>query len=255
MARVSCTPAALLMMAVDVAYAVARGDDPPESFISGLAEGFDSDCGAALTLWRPPREGNHVSSASFDLATASLTPSDLRRANRCAAAHPLLASFAAGRRPPSPRVSDLVQIDRFWDTELWHAIHGVHGGRYPMGVALSIGRDHVRFVGLQRCGRDFTDAEIELVDRVLGPVAAAYTFRARLEEAMAALPEPRATCQMLTQRQREVLALVSRGKSDKQIASVLGIAERTVRKHLTDARDRTNTANRSAAAVWWESHK
>jgi FixJ family two-component response regulator len=56
--------------------------------------------------------------------------------------------------------------------------------------------------------------------------AEAYAARLRLEERRQRLAA-------LTQREREVLALVVRGKMNKQIAAVLGIHERTVKLHRT----------------------
>ncbi len=56
----------------------------------------------------------------------------------------------------------------------------------------------------------------------------------------------------LTARETEVLGLVREGLSNKQIARRLGIAERTVKAHLTSCFQRIGVLDRTQAAVWAE---
>jgi DNA-binding NarL/FixJ family response regulator len=53
----------------------------------------------------------------------------------------------------------------------------------------------------------------------------------------------------LTQREREVLGLVVAGKSNRQIAMILKISEKTVEKHLTEIFRELKVTTRGAAAV------
>jgi D-alanyl-D-alanine carboxypeptidase/D-alanyl-D-alanine-endopeptidase (penicillin-binding protein 4) len=53
----------------------------------------------------------------------------------------------------------------------------------------------------------------------------------------------------LTPRQREVLELIVEGLDNAQIASRLGITERTVRAHVSSVLERTGAVNRTQAAV------
>jgi DNA-binding NarL/FixJ family response regulator len=62
-----------------------------------------------------------------------------------------------------------------------------------------------------------------------------------------ALPE-------LTEREREVLALVGRGMANKQIARRLGIRESTVKAHLTSVFQRIGVRDRTSAALWARAH-
>jgi DNA-binding NarL/FixJ family response regulator len=54
----------------------------------------------------------------------------------------------------------------------------------------------------------------------------------------------------LSPRQRQVLALVARGLTDRQIARQLNITAPTVRSHLEAIFEKTRTTNRTAAARW-----
>ena len=58
----------------------------------------------------------------------------------------------------------------------------------------------------------------------------------------------------LSPREREVLALVSQGLANKQIARRLGIAERTVKAHLTRVFQVLGVADRTGAALWAREH-
>lgn len=54
----------------------------------------------------------------------------------------------------------------------------------------------------------------------------------------------------LSERQREVLGLIARGLSNKEIARQLGIAEPTVKVHVHRILQLVGTSSRAKAAVW-----
>ena len=58
----------------------------------------------------------------------------------------------------------------------------------------------------------------------------------------------------LTQRERDVLALVGKGLSNKQVAWRLGITEKTVKAHLGSVFDRLGVQDRTQAAIWAQKH-
>jgi DNA-binding NarL/FixJ family response regulator len=58
----------------------------------------------------------------------------------------------------------------------------------------------------------------------------------------------------LSDREREVLQLVTRGLSNKLIARELGISEKTVKAHLTTIFQRINVTDRVQAAMWARDH-
>lgn len=54
----------------------------------------------------------------------------------------------------------------------------------------------------------------------------------------------------LTPREREIVALVGDGYSNKRIAATLGLSEKTVKAHLTSAFRRLGVFDRTQAALW-----
>jgi len=59
----------------------------------------------------------------------------------------------------------------------------------------------------------------------------------------------------LTQREREVLALVAAGRSNRQIAAALAISEHTVARHVSNIFDKLGVNSRTAASAYAHTHK
>ncbi len=78
-----------------------------------------------------------------------------------------------------------------------------------------------------------------------------YVPLALSEPAPAARPRPAADApwRELTRRQRDVLALISEGKSNKLIADALTMSESTVKAHVKQIIKRLQVANRTQAAL------
>ena len=92
-------------------------------------------------------------------------------------------------------------------------------------------------------------------DELLGAIRAAAAGDAPLDpKAARVLLESKRvrSDQQLSSREVEVLRLVAAGLANKQIARRLGIAERTVKAHLTNIFTRIDVTDRTQAAVWAE---
>jgi DNA-binding NarL/FixJ family response regulator len=78
------------------------------------------------------------------------------------------------------------------------------------------------------------------------------TVAARLVRALSDRPAPARgarTLEQLTAREREVLALIARGRSNKRIAYELGISEKTVKTHVGHLLAKLGVTDRTQAAV------
>jgi len=60
---------------------------------------------------------------------------------------------------------------------------------------------------------------------------------------------------ILTEREREVLALVARGYTNKQIAKALYVAEKTARNHVSHILEKLELSRRSEAAAFAVEHR
>ena len=58
----------------------------------------------------------------------------------------------------------------------------------------------------------------------------------------------------LTDRERDVLALIAEGRANKVIARRLGISEKTVKNHVTRILQALDVTDRTQAALWAQRH-
>ncbi len=99
------------------------------------------------------------------------------------------------------------------------------------------------------------DAEAE---EVVAAIRAAHAGEVHLDPAVARLLARRlrerktddAPVEALTDREREVIALLGRGASNKEIASQLFITERTARTHVSNILGKLGLASRTQAALY-----
>ncbi len=75
---------------------------------------------------------------------------------------------------------------------------------------------------------------------------------ARAARAMLQAPRPAARGDDLTEREREVLELITRGMANKQIARALSISDSTVKAHVGSIFQRIGVTDRTSAALWAE---
>jgi DNA-binding NarL/FixJ family response regulator len=103
------------------------------------------------------------------------------------------------------------------------------------------------------------DAE---ADAVAAAVRAAYAGEVHLDPAVARLLAQRMRerrdrdepVEPLTEREREVLALVGRGLANKEIAYELGLTERTARTYVSNILGKLGLQSRTQAALWAVEH-
>jgi DNA-binding NarL/FixJ family response regulator len=97
------------------------------------------------------------------------------------------------------------------------------------------------------------DAEPEELLRGVRAVARGESpLDARAARAMLQAPKPVARGDDLTDREREVLELITRGMANKQIARALNISDSTVKAHVGSIFQRIGVTDRTSAALWAE---
>jgi DNA-binding NarL/FixJ family response regulator len=104
------------------------------------------------------------------------------------------------------------------------------------------------------------DADAE---EVAAAIRAAFNGEVHLDPAVARLLAQRLRSKRsddepvepLTQREKEVLAQLARGASNKEIAYELSITERTARTHVSNILGKLALASRTQAALWAVEHK
>ena len=191
--------------------------------------------------------------------------------------HPLVVYHAARRGRGARRISDSVPFAQFRHCGLYADYYRRIGIDHAVAVPVQVDdRTLVSFV-LNRAGRDFTDRECALLDLVGEHIVAQYrrlcvarrsssdldALTLLLGEACAAAGQDtgvdRSAAQRLrpaifaalplTPREREVVRWVAAGKTDRDIAALLGCSHRTVQKHLERSYAKLGVETRTAAAM------
>jgi DNA-binding NarL/FixJ family response regulator len=67
-------------------------------------------------------------------------------------------------------------------------------------------------------------------------------------------PRPNPTPRLLTRRERQVLELVGRGYTNREIADALGIAPETVKTHVANIRAKLGLSNKAELRYWLLDH-
>ncbi|WP_085315483.1 two-component system response regulator NarL [Derxia lacustris] len=123
-------------------------------------------------------------------------------------------------------------------------------------VMLTVSDDGQDVLEAMRAGADgylLKDLEPEelsarIKQAVLGQMVIEGSLAGLLTEALNAPPKVDASD--LTDREREILGLLADGRSNKEIARVLGIADATVKVHIKHLLRKLNVKSRLEAAVW-----
>jgi DNA-binding CsgD family transcriptional regulator len=163
-----------------------------------------------------------------------------RAATRYAHQDPLVP--AAGART----ISDRIRKRDYQRLELYQEADRPLGIEHMMRLWLEpTGTDAAR-LEFDRSEKDFSERDRTVLDLVL-PQLRQFRLRAIARRgAQSRAPE---SLKRLTAREREILGHVAEGKSNGEVARLLGISSGTVRKHLENAYAKLEVHTRTAAVA------
>jgi DNA-binding NarL/FixJ family response regulator len=122
----------------------------------------------------------------------------------------------------------------------------------------ALGRQYRRLKQEDLTQRAFTAAREE-IDSLASSIDDAYLHEHFLQTAQSSLPREKpvspnhiakAASGGLTEREREVVRLVARGKSNREIADALVVSKRTVETHINNILYKLNLTSRTQLVVW-----
>ena len=236
---------------------IVRGLNYQRYLAEGAFRVLQADAGVGFAVWSLPDPSESYCEPVQIFAAGAPNPTPAQVAGLMAAMpdHPL----GRGRQWLGwhcQRISELVCLPAFWETPQWTDVHGFYGtpGRYPTAVQFGRHSGRIAYLGLHRERSDYSDDDMPLLELLSEMLRPAFAFRGGMDAAAHRLRQLSGSDdpeRVLTQREGEVLSLVARGWTSVHIGTVLGITERTVRKHLTNINEKLGVSNRAAAAAAW----
>jgi DNA-binding CsgD family transcriptional regulator len=191
---------------------------------------------------------------------------DLYRAyGQYAFQNPLLARFMETLDGRPYRFSDVISVEDYHALDLYRHVYGPMGVEHQLAFTLPATPGRILAIVLSRGDHDYSDEERDLVETARPFLIQAWRnaiAHTALRDELTARPlgyggnggdeVAELRRRGLTERQAQVLALVARGRSNRDAGAILGISERTVQKHLELSYRELAVSDRSAAAalVW-----
>jgi DNA-binding CsgD family transcriptional regulator len=166
-------------------------------------------------------------------------------------AHPLVREHGRNPDAVTRRIDDLLPESAFQRTPLYSDYYRKVGVDHVMAVPIHVDRRFLVSFVLNRSGNGFSDRERDLAEAVRPHLANLYRLAVSSERTRhlpADAPFDRAAAP-LTPREREVLDWVAAGKTNRDIAAILGASPRTVEKHLERIYEKLGVETRTAAVV------
>jgi DNA-binding CsgD family transcriptional regulator len=165
--------------------------------------------------------------------------------------HPLVRDHGRNRDAVTRRIDDLVAPAEFQRTPLFNDYYRAIRIEHVMAVPIHVdGRFLVSFV-FNRSGSAFSDRDRDVAELMRPHLANLYRLGVALENARALpadAPFDRAAAP-LTPREREVLDWVAAGKTNRDVAAILGASPRTVEKLLERIYEKLGVETRTAAVM------
>jgi DNA-binding CsgD family transcriptional regulator len=163
-------------------------------------------------------------------------------------AHPLVQEHGRNATAVTKRISDLLPAGEFRRTPLYNEYYRAIGIEHVTAVPIYVDRRLLVSFVLNRAAAQFSDRERELLDIVRPHLANLYRLSVAIDRANAT-PAGGWDTAPLTAREREVLDWVAAGKTNRDIAAILGASPRTVEKHLERIYEKLGVETRTAAVM------
>jgi DNA-binding CsgD family transcriptional regulator len=167
--------------------------------------------------------------------------------------HPLVRAHGRNPRAMTSRLSDVLPTPTFRGLALYEDYYRAIRIDHVMAVPIHVRKNVIVSFVLNRSRRDFSDCERACLEALRPHLGSLYRLSRAAEGPQAAWgvpPADPATGEAgLTERECEVLRWLSGGKTDRDIAAILGISPRTVHKHLQRIYEKLGVETRTAACA------
>ena len=173
----------------------------------------------------------------------------LTRMERLAPAHPFTRHLLEHGPGAAMMFSDFWTEPEVLKSEIYNELYRRIGVRWTLASAFGDGQQIITLNALRGTGRrEFTERDRTILTWLRPHVEQARLNAIRYDAARARGGRPLETYS-LTPRETEVAIWIAQGKTNPEIATILGSSSRTVEKHVEKVLEKLGVENRTAAAV------
>ena len=166
--------------------------------------------------------------------------------------HPLVRAHAHPQAC-TVRICDAEPVENFRRSPLYNDYYRPIRIDHVMAVPIHVQKNVLVSFVLNRSKRDFSDRDRDCVEVIRPHLGNLYRMTRAAQGPRAAwgvpAPDAQAREEGLTAREHEVLQWLCGGKTDRDIAEILGISPRTVHKHLQRIYEKLGVETRTAAVA------
>jgi DNA-binding CsgD family transcriptional regulator len=239
-----------LRAALDVLHAIGEGCSGAAEFARRGVQWLPRLVGSELTtLSVCDLDQGHRSVVSDQ--PGAISPRAIEVFDRYFHVHPLVRAHGRNAGAVTKRVTDCVQAGTFRSSALYNEYYRAIRIDHVTAVPIYVDQRFLVSFVLNRAAAAFSDRERDLLEIVRPHLANLYRMGVaadRVREIPADVPFNIAAVP-LTPREREVLDWVAAGKTNRDIAAILGASPRTVEKHLERIYEKLGVETRTAAAM------
>ncbi len=183
-------------------------------------------------------------------APGAISPREIEAFDRHFFVHPLVCEHGRNPAAVTKRIGDLMPASEFHRTPLYNEYYRAIGIEHVTAVPIHVDRRLLVSFVLNRAAAPFTDRERKLLDVVRPHLANLYRLGVAIDRTRQAPTDTADVADLaLTPREREVLDWVAGGKTNRDIAAIVGASPRTVEKHLERIYEKLGVETRTAAVM------
>ena len=218
--------------------------EAPDLIISGVAGMVGCDVVTYNEIGSPDQLSYYTDYPTGALDGVSVEPFEAHMHE-----HPLLIHYRATGSTEPVKISDFLSRSRFHRLALYSEFYRNIPVEDQIALNLPATEDgQVVAIALNRGQEDFTDADRDVLAAIAGPLNNALRRGRRRHRAQTAIAAADSDgLGELTDRELQVLELAGRGRTNRAIASTVGVSPRTVAKHLEHIYRKLGVTSRAAA--------
>ncbi len=194
-----------------------------------------------------PKSGT-LHSVDFVESTDGVWLTFAERISRIIYEHPFTKPFLEQPNPTALKFSDFHSLKQLLQTRVYQVAYAPLGFSRQMSIPIWLHPGLVSSLNFSGRGKDFSERDRQMLNRIAPHFKQAYQNAEIATARATALSRPLIAFQF-TRSESEIAIWLAEGKSNPEIAAILGLSPRTVEKNVEKMLEKLGVENRTAAAL------